>query len=128
MATADIRGPSKLEGTVHVNVQLIRKFMKNYFFNPADYTPVAPDFSRARMTCSSSTRGRPRAWGLCSSTTTSRFLKPTSKLPNVAIFIKQIESVQGAAGKSRAGQGSGYGPVFFSARWARCSPSWSMAS
>jgi acyl-CoA dehydrogenase len=27
---------------VHVNVQLIRKFMRNYFFNPADYPPVAP--------------------------------------------------------------------------------------
>ena len=40
-ASADIRGPSKLEGTVHVNVQLIRKFMKNYFFSPAEYTPVA---------------------------------------------------------------------------------------
>ena len=39
------RGPSKLEGTVHVNVQLIRKFMKNYFFNPAEYAPVASDFS-----------------------------------------------------------------------------------
>jgi acyl-CoA dehydrogenase len=45
MAAADIRGPSKLEGTVHVNIQLIRKFMKNYFFNPAEYNPVAPDFS-----------------------------------------------------------------------------------
>ncbi|MBU2479656.1 MAG: acyl-CoA dehydrogenase, partial [Proteobacteria bacterium] len=39
------RGPSKLEGTVHVNVQLIRKFMKNYFFNPKAYDPMAPDFS-----------------------------------------------------------------------------------
>ena len=37
MGAADIRGPSKLEGTVHVNVQLIRKFMSNYFFNPAEY-------------------------------------------------------------------------------------------
>jgi acyl-CoA dehydrogenase len=45
MAAADVRGPSKLEGTVHVNVQLIRKFMKNYFFNPAEYKPVKPDFS-----------------------------------------------------------------------------------
>jgi len=45
MAASDMRGPSKLEGTVHVNVQLIRKFMKNYFFNPAEYAPVAPDFS-----------------------------------------------------------------------------------
>ncbi len=45
MASADVRGPSKLEGTVHVNVQLIRKFMKNYFFSPAEYAPVRPDFS-----------------------------------------------------------------------------------
>ena len=45
MAAADVRGPSKLEGTVHVNVQLIRKFMKNYFFSPAEYAPVSPDFS-----------------------------------------------------------------------------------
>ncbi len=45
MAASDIMGPSKLEGTVHVNVQLIRKFMKNYFFSPADYAPVAPDLS-----------------------------------------------------------------------------------
>jgi acyl-CoA dehydrogenase len=45
MAAADVRGPSKLEGTVHVNVQLIRKFMKNYFFNPARYEPVAPELS-----------------------------------------------------------------------------------
>jgi acyl-CoA dehydrogenase len=45
MAAADMRGPSKLEGTVHVNVQLIRKFMKNYFFNPAEYAPVAPNMA-----------------------------------------------------------------------------------
>jgi acyl-CoA dehydrogenase len=45
MAAADVRGPSKLEGTVHVNVQLIRKFMNNYFFSPSEYAPVAPDFS-----------------------------------------------------------------------------------
>lgn len=46
MGAWDIRGPSKLEGTVHVNVQLIRKFMKNYFFNPEQYAPVEPGFIR----------------------------------------------------------------------------------
>lgn len=45
MATSEVRGPSKLEGTVHVNVQLIRKFMKNYFFNPQVYEEIMPDFS-----------------------------------------------------------------------------------
>ena len=40
MAARDIRALPKLEGTVHVNIALILKFMANYFFNPADYPPV----------------------------------------------------------------------------------------
>jgi acyl-CoA dehydrogenase len=40
MAARDIRALPKLEGTVHVNIALIVKFMPNYFFNPASYTPV----------------------------------------------------------------------------------------
>ena len=42
MGASDIWGPSKLEGTVHVNVQLIRKFIENYFFNPKQYPDVEP--------------------------------------------------------------------------------------
>ena len=34
-AVRDIRALPKLEGTVHVNMALIIKFMPNYFFNPA---------------------------------------------------------------------------------------------
>jgi acyl-CoA dehydrogenase len=34
-AARDIRALPKLEGTVHVNMALIIKFMKNYFFKPA---------------------------------------------------------------------------------------------
>ncbi len=37
MAARDIRALPKLEGTVHVNVALILKFMPNYFFNPGDF-------------------------------------------------------------------------------------------
>jgi acyl-CoA dehydrogenase len=40
MAARDIRALPKLEGTVHVNIALIVKFMANYFFNPASYPPV----------------------------------------------------------------------------------------
>jgi acyl-CoA dehydrogenase len=40
MAARDIRALPKLEGTVHVNIALIVKFMANYFFNPADYPEV----------------------------------------------------------------------------------------
>ena len=40
MAVTQIRGLPKLEGTVHVNMALIIKFMKNYFFNPGEFPEV----------------------------------------------------------------------------------------
>jgi acyl-CoA dehydrogenase len=40
MAARDIRALPKLEGTVHVNVALIVKFIANYFFKPKKYTEV----------------------------------------------------------------------------------------
>jgi acyl-CoA dehydrogenase len=42
MAARDIRGLPKLEGTVHVNMALVLKFMANYFFNPGEFDPAAP--------------------------------------------------------------------------------------
>jgi acyl-CoA dehydrogenase len=51
MAAHDIRALPKLEGTVHVNMALIVKFMANYFFNPGEFpeigkvdAPVQDDF------------------------------------------------------------------------------------
>ncbi len=41
MAVRDIRALPKLEGTVHVNIALIVKFMANYFFFHQDYPPVS---------------------------------------------------------------------------------------
>lgn len=41
MAARDIRALPKLEGTVHVNIALIMKFMANYFFKPDDFAEVA---------------------------------------------------------------------------------------
>jgi hypothetical protein len=41
-AAMDIRGLPKLEGTVHVNLALILKFMPNYLFDPIELPPV-PD-------------------------------------------------------------------------------------
>ena len=40
MAARDIRALPKLEGTVHVNIALIMKFMASYFFKPADFPEV----------------------------------------------------------------------------------------
>jgi acyl-CoA dehydrogenase len=39
-ATRDIRALPKLEGTVHVNMALIIKFMKNYFFKPGKFPEI----------------------------------------------------------------------------------------
>jgi acyl-CoA dehydrogenase len=41
MAARDIRALPKLEGTVHVNMALIIKFMSNYFFNPAEFPRIS---------------------------------------------------------------------------------------
>ena len=40
MAASDIRSLPKLEGTVHVNMALIIKFMANYFFNPGQFPEI----------------------------------------------------------------------------------------
>ena len=40
MAARDIRALPKLEGTVHVNMALIIKFMSNYFFNPGSFPEI----------------------------------------------------------------------------------------
>jgi acyl-CoA dehydrogenase len=40
MAARDIRALPKLEGTVHVNIMLIVKFLQNYLFNPSSDLPA----------------------------------------------------------------------------------------
>ena len=40
MAARDIRALPKLEGTVHVNMALIIKFISNYFFNPGSFPEI----------------------------------------------------------------------------------------
>ena len=71
-AAIDIRGLPKLEGTVHVNIALIVKFMPSFFFTPGR-VPAGPDPERRpRTTTSSSIRAAPRASARSSSTTTGR--------------------------------------------------------
>ncbi len=43
-ATRDIRTLPKLEGTVHVNMALVTKFMANYFFNPGQFPEIPKRF------------------------------------------------------------------------------------
>jgi acyl-CoA dehydrogenase len=40
IAARDIRALPKLEGTVHVNMALVVKFLKNYFFNPGTFPEI----------------------------------------------------------------------------------------
>jgi len=47
MAARDIRALPKLEGTVHVNMALIVKFMRNYFFAPGQF-PEIPRVAEAK--------------------------------------------------------------------------------
>jgi acyl-CoA dehydrogenase len=88
MGAADMRGPSKLEGTVHVNVQLIRKFMKNYFFNPAEYAPVAPNFT-LNDDLFIFNQGPTKGLGSVQFHDYKPVFEANKNLPNVATFIKQ---------------------------------------
>ncbi len=89
-ATSEVRGPSKLEGTVHVNVQLIRKFMKNYFFNPQPYAEVKPEFSE-KDDLFVFNQGSTGGLGKVSFHDYLPIFKAFADLPNVNIFMKQIE-------------------------------------
>jgi acyl-CoA dehydrogenase len=89
IGACDIRGPSKLEGTVHVNVQLIRKFMKNYFFSPAQYAPVAPEFS-LKDDLFLFNQGPTKGLGAVQFHDYKPVFEASKQLPNVAIFIQQI--------------------------------------
>ncbi len=40
LAARDIRALPKLEGTVHVNVALVNKFIQNFLFNPKEYPEI----------------------------------------------------------------------------------------
>ena len=92
MAARDIRALPKLEGTVHVNIALIVKFMANYFFNPAEY-PALPRQDQAADDVFLFHQGPARGLGQI------RFhdYRPTFErfdLPNVRLFRDQIAVFQ----------------------------------
>lgn len=89
-ATSEVRGPSKLEGTVHVNVQLIRKFMKSYFFNPKAYEKVLPALS-AKDDLFVFNQGPTKGLGSVQFHDYRPVFEAFAHLPNVAVFMKQIQ-------------------------------------
>lgn len=89
-ATADIRALPKLEGTVHVNMALIVKFMANYFFNP-DSFPVIPERKDATHDAFLFNQGPTRGLGQIRFHD-YRLAYDAVDLPNIAIFKRQIEA------------------------------------
>ncbi|MEP7121630.1 MAG: acyl-CoA dehydrogenase [Byssovorax sp.] len=87
-AARDIRALPKLEGTVHVNIALIVKFMPNYFFAPADY-PTMPRMDQAKNDDFLFAQGATSGLGKI------RFHDyapafDAYRLPNVSLFQEQI--------------------------------------
>jgi acyl-CoA dehydrogenase len=111
MAAADVRGPSKLEGTVHVNVQLIRKFVKNYFFNPAEYPAVAPDFSLKDDTFLFN-QGPTKGLGSVRFHDYRPVFAAYQNFPNVAAFIRQIDLFKELLEKAGPDKGQDLDPSF----------------
>lgn len=89
MGVSDIWGPSKLEGTVHVNVQLIRKFIANYFFNPADYPAIEPMLDQVTDDYLFR-QGPARGLGKVQFHDYQPVFDAFSRLPNVGRFVEQI--------------------------------------
>ena len=89
MAARDIRALPKLEGTVHVNIALILKFMPNYLFNPGEYEKIGTQsgaFNDDFLFDQGETRGLGKI-------TFHDYKEVYAKFnqPNVALFVDQID-------------------------------------
>jgi acyl-CoA dehydrogenase len=89
LATRDIRALPKLEGTVHVNMALIIKFIRNYFFNPGRF-PEIPRVSEPRDDSFLFNQGPTKGLGKIQFHDFNAAYAGVD-LPNVALFRRQIE-------------------------------------
>jgi acyl-CoA dehydrogenase len=92
MAARDIRGLPKLEGTVHVNMALVLKFMANYLFNPGDYPPV-PQRRDAVDDEFLFRQGPAKGLGKIQFNDWRASYRPFASVPNVARFMEQAEGL-----------------------------------
>ena len=88
MAIRDIGMLPKLEGTEHVNMALIIKFVRNYFFDPVDF----PEISRRDEAADDDYLFRQYTGGLAK-VRFPNYQQPYADidLPNVRIFREQLE-------------------------------------
>ncbi|GAA1265372.1 acyl-CoA dehydrogenase [Kitasatospora nipponensis] len=91
-AAKDIRGLPKLEGTVHVNLALILKFMANYLFAPADY-PAVPRRLDAADDAFLFQQGPARGLGAIRFHDWRTAYDAHADLPNVARFREQADGL-----------------------------------
>ena len=88
MALRDIGMLPKLEGTEHVNMALIIKFVKNYFFDPRDY----PEVPRRAEAGDDGYLFRQRTGGLAQVRFPDYWLAYAGmESPNIAVFRDQVE-------------------------------------
>jgi len=88
MAARDIRALPKLEGTVHVNIALIIKFLQNFLFVPKEYSDV-PQRSDAADDKFLFNQGPTRGLGKIQFHDFNKAFD-LYDLPNIAIFRKQV--------------------------------------
>jgi acyl-CoA dehydrogenase len=89
MAARDIRALPKLEGTVHVNMALIIKFIRNYFFNPGEF-PKIPRVTEPRDDSFLFAQGPTKGLGRIKFHDVNIAYGGVD-LPNVNVFKEQIE-------------------------------------
>ncbi len=89
IATRDIRALPKLEGTVHVNMALVVKFMRNYFFNPGTF-PEVPCVTEARDDTFLFHQGPTKGLGKIQFHD-HQLAYAKVNLPTVSVFKEQIE-------------------------------------
>lgn len=87
-ATRNIRALPKLEGTVHVNMALIIKFMKNYFFKPGKF-PTIPTRADGANDSFLFNQGATKGLGRIQFHD-YRIAYDSLELPNIRIFKRQI--------------------------------------
>ncbi len=92
MAARDIRALPKLEGTVHVNMALIVKFMANYLFNPGAF-PEVPSRTDAAHDAFLFDQGPTRGLGKIQFHNYMAAYDNVD-LPNVSVFKEQIEALK----------------------------------
>jgi acyl-CoA dehydrogenase len=102
MAARDIRALPKLEGTVHVNIALIVKFMANYFFFPREYPPLSRQDAAQNdnfLFHQGPAKGLSKIQFHDYSPVFKRY-----ELPNIRVFAEQVSSFKAMLAQAPPGQ------------------------